>query len=330
DQLSGMIDINYKEDIAGNVLVQVEGIEFITLNGANKMGLAPAAAFSQLSKPIWTHLSNTNKDVFDLSQEIAPEYDNDKGGLKGLLLARGERPANYTDMVNTATYEASIKPSMIMNTQAQFDNLIHGVVTLINNVLAPNTGAPLALDTANAPYGLDGSQGIELFIRKSMNRYNATNQYNVEDPTNVYSLYSATNIEVNPDILMDYDKICLNKNVSNVSDNSVIQSMIGKWQEPFSSIEPGLSTKLNINEYYHDFISGIGNVGNSSYNKVSNQELMTMQIENQRSSNTAVSSDEELSNMIKFQHAYNAAAKVISVLDQMIEQVVQSLGLVGR
>ncbi len=330
DQLSGMIDINYKEDTAGNVLVQVEGMEFVTISGANKMGLAAAANFSQLVKPVWTHLSNTNKDVFDFKQEITPEYDNDKGGLKGLLLARGTAPAKWTDMLNTATYEATIKPSMIMNAQAQFDNLIHGVVTMINDVLSPNTGAPLALDTANAPYGLDGSQGIELFVRKGMTRYTGANVYNVEDITNPYSLYSAGNIEINPEILKDYDKICLNGNLGDISDSSFVKKMMEKWQAPFSSIEPGLTTKLNVSEYYNDYISNIGNVGNSSFNNVKNQEMMTMQIGNQRSSHTAVSSDEELSNMIKFQHAYNAAAKVVGILDEMMEQVVTSLGLGGR
>lgn len=330
DQLSGMVDMTYKEDVSGNVTVQVEGMEFVTLSGSNKMGLAAAAPFSQLVKPIWTHLSNTNKDVFDFSQEISPENDNDKGGLKGLLLARGTVPANYTDMQNTATYNATIKPSMIMNAQAQFDNLIHGVVTMINDVLSPNTGTPLALDTANAPFGLDGTQGNELFIRKSMTRYDGTNQYNVEDPTNPYSLYSAGNIEINPAILMDYDKICISSSLDNVSDSTFVKKIVDKWQQPFSSIEPGLTTKLNVNEYYNDYISNIGNVGNSAYNKVNNQDMMTMQIDNQRSSHTAVSSDEELSNMIKFQHAYNAAAKVVTVLDQMIEQVVKSLGLSGR
>jgi flagellar hook-associated protein 1 FlgK len=58
--------------------------------------------------------------------------------------------------------------------------------------------------------------------------------------------------------------------------------------------------------------------------------MMIQQIDNQRSSLQGVSSDEELGNVIKYQHAYNAAAKVVSTVDQMIETLVTSTGLVGR
>jgi len=336
DQLSTMVDITYKEDTKGNVMVQIEGTEFVTLGSFHKMEIAPAAPLSPLVKPVWSHLSSTNNDVFDFNVPVSTERDNDKGKLKGLLLSRGTKPANWTDMQNATTYKNEIKPSIIMNAQAQFDNLIHGVVTMINDIIAPNievvpnTIPPTyELDTANAPYGLDGSQGVELFVRKSMDRYTA-GIYNEEDPSNWHSLYSAGNIEINQAILEDYDKICLSGSVSDLSDNRYIQTIIDKWQEPTLKIEPGLSTLLDFNEYYNDYISGIGNAGNATYNKVSNQQLMTMQINNQRSARMEVSSDEELSNMIKYQHAYNAAAKVVTVLDQMMEQVVTSTGLVGR
>jgi flagellar hook-associated protein 1 FlgK len=201
---------------------------------------------------------------------------------------------------------------------------------MINDLLSPNTGIPPSLDTANAPYGLDGTQGIELFSRKGVARYDGLGNYIEEDLGNPYTLYSAGNLVINQDILSDYDKICLSKTKGDVSDNSVTHEMLNKWSEASLLIEPGLTNKLNFNEYYTEFISNIGNKGISVNAMKDHQELMVMQIENQRSSKTAVSSDEELSNMIKFQHAYNAAAKVVTVLDQMIEQIVTSTGLVGR
>lgn len=330
DELSSMVSISYKEDQSGSVKVSVEGMEFVTKGGVNKMTLEPAAALSQMVKPVWTNLGGVNSDVYDLSQPVGTEYDNDKGALKSLLYARGDSQANWTDMLDTAVYEETIKPSVIMNAQAQFDNLIHGIVTMINDTLSPNTGSPAVLDTANAPYGLDGSQGIELFVRKNLSRYDGSNQYNEEDTANTYTLYTTGNIEVNPDILEDYNKICLSGNISDVSDDSVIKDMLDKWETPFSSIEPGLSTQLDFQDYYNDFIAGIGDSGNAANTKMTDQDLMTTQIDNQRSSLMGVSSDEELGNMIKYQHAYNAAAKVVNVLDQMMEQVVKSTGLVGR
>jgi len=47
-------------------------------------------------------------------------------------------------------------------------------------------------------------------------------------------------------------------------------------------------------------------------------------------STSAVSLDEEISNLIKFQHAYNAAARNMTAIDEMIDRIINHLGLVGR
>ena len=49
---------------------------------------------------------------------------------------------------------------------------------------------------------------------------------------------------------------------------------------------------------------------------------MVASIESKRQSVSGVSSDEELTNLIRFQHAYNAAARYINVVDEMLEHIV--------
>ena len=61
-----------------------------------------------------------------------------------------------------------------------------------------------------------------------------------------------------------------------------------------------------------------------------NQTLLLSQIEYQRESVSGVSLDEELTNMIKFQHAYNSAARMITAIDEMLEVIVNRMGVVGR
>lgn len=328
DQLSGMVDIRYTEDAVGNIKVSVEGTEFVSIVGVNHMDLAASEPFSTLVSPVWPQLGDY--PVFDLSKAMNPENNNDKGSLKGLIITRGVRQADYRDMTDTAYYEANVKPSIIMNAQAQFDQLINGIVTTINDILSPNTvGPPPMLDVANAPYGMDGLQGTELFVRKTVDRYTA-GVYNEPDMTNPYTLYTAGNIEVNSDLLSNYDMLPLSYIDGEYGDNSVVEEMLAAWEAPFQSIEPGLSEQLNFNEYYERFVSEVGNNGYAINNTLDNQTMMIQQIDNQRSQLTGVSSDEELGNMIKFQHAYTAAAKVVNVVDEMIEQIVMNTGLVGR
>jgi flagellar hook-associated protein 1 FlgK len=45
---------------------------------------------------------------------------------------------------------------------------------------------------------------------------------------------------------------------------------------------------------------------------------------------SGVSLDEEMSNLLKYQHAYNASARVVNVLDSMIDTIVNRMGVVGR
>ena len=54
------------------------------------------------------------------------------------------------------------------------------------------------------------------------------------------------------------------------------------------------------------------------------------QIENQRQSVAGVNLDEELANMLQFQRSFNAAARVLNTFDEMLNQIVNGLGLVGR
>ena len=50
-------------------------------------------------------------------------------------------------------------------------------------------------------------------------------------------------------------------------------------------------------------------------------------VDNQRQQVIGVSSDEELSNMIKFQQAYNASSRFINVIDDMIQTLINNLGV---
>ena len=45
---------------------------------------------------------------------------------------------------------------------------------------------------------------------------------------------------------------------------------------------------------------------------------------------SGVSLDEEMTDMIKFQHAYNASARMITLQDEMLDKIINGMGTVGR
>jgi flagellar hook-associated protein 1 FlgK len=59
--------------------------------------------------------------------------------------------------------------------------------------------------------------------------------------------------------------------------------------------------------------------------QLENQELILSQLREQRASVSGVSLDEELANLIRFQRSYEASARVLQVMDQMLEIITNQL-----
>ncbi|MCA9483580.1 MAG: flagellar hook-associated protein FlgK [Nitrospina sp.] len=72
-------------------------------------------------------------------------------------------------------------------------------------------------------------------------------------------------------------------------------------------------------EFYNSLVSGIGVDSRSVSSAVTAQEGVMLQLNNRRESLSGVSIDEEMINLIKFQQAFAAAARLINVADEMLD-----------
>ncbi len=78
----------------------------------------------------------------------------------------------------------------------------------------------------------------------------------------------------------------------------------------------------SFNDYYNSLVSDIGsNVKQASINVKHETEMLT-HLENYRESISGVSLDEEMVNLVKFQHAYDASAKLISTIDELLTTLI--------
>ena len=421
DELGGYVKMSYKEVRDGTVLVNIEGTQFVTEFGVNEIGLKTTDDGLNLHTPVWNFDTNDDgepREVFNFSVPPTAAADTDIGSLKGLLLSRGTQ-GRYTDIPvqpkpedyengeedeyyisamrafeeAKTNYNNRIAPSLLTNTEAQFDQLIHGLTTMINDVLAPNLtatwtdgGTPVwrnsegkilegdeippididdldeykieekdalgkptgrykvsILDTKNAPVSSDSSKtpGNALFERKSRPRYKELDLemdgkkvmlYNSEDydPNNEdskYSMYSMGELEVNKNIRENVSLIPLSYN-TNTGDYSMdTAAKLNKvWDKKFAVLNPNTLTKNDIMEYYTSFTSDIANTGHTRKALAKSQDVTKTSVDNQRQQVLGVSSDEELTHMIKFQQAFNAASRYITVIDEMLEHVVTRLG----
>lgn len=91
-----------------------------------------------------------------------------------------------------------------------------------------------------------------------------------------------------------------------------------------------LRNSLNLDTRYQQMVSDLGVRIESFTDQAERQAKVVTQIDNQRQSVAGVNLDEELANMLQFQRSFNAAARVLNSFDEMLNQIVNGLGLVGR
>lgn len=88
--------------------------------------------------------------------------------------------------------------------------------------------------------------------------------------------------------------------------------------------------QVTVDDYWRSQVSSVGVISQEATRMVENQEVLLDQLEAKRQATSGVSLDEEMVNMIKFQHAYNAAARYITVIDEAVDVIVNRMGVVGR
>jgi flagellar hook-associated protein 1 len=76
-----------------------------------------------------------------------------------------------------------------------------------------------------------------------------------------------------------------------------------------------------FNSYYDSLVSTVGLDVQSSKNTVTQDAAFTQQITNLQQSNSGVSLDEELTNLMKYQRSYQASAKLITTATEMMDTV---------
>ncbi|MBA3876310.1 MAG: flagellar hook-associated protein FlgK [Anaerolinea sp.] len=80
---------------------------------------------------------------------------------------------------------------------------------------------------------------------------------------------------------------------------------------------------------YAGMIGQIGSDTRQAIEMARNQALVTDQLRQRRESTSGVSLDEEAADMIRFQRSYQASARVITVMDEMLDTLINRTGLVG-
>lgn len=82
-----------------------------------------------------------------------------------------------------------------------------------------------------------------------------------------------------------------------------------------------------LDDYFADSVTNVGLKGEQAENNLKSHMAIMNDLRTMRDSISGVNIDEELSDIIKFQHGYNAAAKFVTIWDSLIDTVINRLGV---
>ncbi len=131
----------------------------------------------------------------------------------------------------------------------------------------------------------------------------------------------AENMNLTDAVKWDVRNVAATSSAANPADNDIALSLAALGTSELSI--NGMSSTLS------DYVASvIGNVGELTKNAQSlaqfQQDTMTT-LENQRASVSGVSIDEEMANLIKFQYAYQAAARLFTVADELFQSLLGTM-----
>ena len=150
-------------------------------------------------------------------------------------------------------------------------------------------------------FGLDGSTGVNLF-----------------DPTG----NTASTMKVVAGF--DPKQIAAASVAGEVGNNENIHKLAALNSKTITELNEG-----TFQSYYQSLVGDLAVKGQEAIRMEYNSGTLKLQIENNRASMNSVSLDEEMTNMITFQQAYNANARMITVVDETLDKIINGMGRVG-
>jgi flagellar hook-associated protein 1 len=199
---------------------------------------------------------------------------------------------DVTDIIRGGSLGALIdlRDSQLPSFMNTIDDLVQSLVTNVNDI--HNTG-----------YTASGATGIDFF----------------QADTRAYAL----TFDLTDEIKADAQNIAVTSSAANPTDNDIALSIAGLGS---ASVRIGTSTVLTTyTDYGAAIASRIGSLSQNAQNLAEYHETYKASIQSQVDSVSGVSIDEEMSNLIKFQYAYQAAARLLNTAQTLMDSLLEMI-----
>lgn len=250
--------------------------------------------------------------IFELSGIIDFDLSFQDGGMArvnvgnyALVNDGGPKPVKLDDSMNLVWADSDVpvklstgslkslidlRDSTLPNILSEMDTLAVGLMEAVN-------------DIHRNGYGIDGTSGLDFFTGED-----------------------AATINVNPSIESFPEAIASAGEPGRIGDISAALAIAGLSNSP----SMGNNSPISINGYFRSIVTNLGMDIQRSKASADSSQSVVEHLEDRRQAISGVSMDEEVASLIGYEKAFQAGARIINVVDEMLDQVINRMGLVGR
>ncbi|MNO38671.1 Flagellar hook-associated protein 1 [compost metagenome] len=164
-------------------------------------------------------------------------------------------------------------------------------------------------------YAMDGSAGRDFFVTSG----------------------DAGTIKLNPEIAADVSlfatslrtTVDADGNTQVVKGNNTLALLLTNLKDSKFTTPDGKISNT-VGGLLGSMVGQLGIQSQEAARQTDNSDYLVEQVNSRRQSVSGVSLDEEMSNMLVFQHAYSAAARFMTTFDELLDKLINSTGTVGR
>lgn len=313
DDLSKLVNISVSETDIGNNLTDLQ----ITINGNSLVNGYNYHTLQTVSRDEPRNVSDA-AGLYDIQWETGQPfniYSTSLGGeLKGLIDIRDgcngeiEKYATTTDDDGNETYKTDAEGNILTDTvskvdsntnykgvpyyQAQLNQFMQTFVSSINEILTKGVTS-------------DGSaSGIPLFVMSDGSK-----------------ALTASSVTVNQDLIDNADLLATKyKESDGEANTSLIVDLINSKDAKI--YDGGTGTY-----FLESIVSDMSIDASKAINFTKNYNNLKTTIQNQRLSVMGVDTDEEAMDLVKFQQAYNLSSKMMTVMNQLYDRLINNTGV---
>lgn len=349
--LAEKIDVDFYEDKDGRITVTTAGSIVVGPKDTNELEL--------YRKTVQEPDGFMYSEIFARFDNTKANYEPKDGVLRGLFEIRDEEIKGFEDSLDemAKTLVEEVNNIHYTGYDLDSDTGLYFFDPSLTTASTISVSSDILNDSKNIAAAQGGSVADPFGLPLPGNVPAGTRSINLTDST-VNALYDPSytdwlegtvritlgGVELNEgpgaDYVVDYDRgVVFFNNASTVPDGSPVNIEFQYNDSPYGGIGDGsnaltiaqikdnFTMKEDVNgnatqsigEFYSSFIGELGIDRNEATSNYETREFIIEQLDKRIQEISGVSLDEEMANMIKFEHTYQASARYIGVINEMMD-----------